>query len=95
MNETECISVAIKTKFTSLSELHPAYCRFYVTQYGMMYEAVKDVAETLKETNRLLIDTMDEVLNVQQAGRDKRRAAEAELFAIEGELRAKILETRE
>ena len=50
--------------------------------------------ETLKNTNKLLIDTMDEVLTIQQQGREKRRNAEAELAAIEGELRRKILEVR-
>ena len=50
--------------------------------------------ETLKQTNKMLIDTMDEVLTIQEQGREKRRNAEAELATIEGELRAKILETR-
>ena len=50
--------------------------------------------ETLKHTNKLLIDTMDEVREIQQQGKEKRRAAEAELANIEGELRAKILEIR-
>ena len=50
--------------------------------------------ETLKQTNKMLIETMDEVLTIQQQGREKRRNAEAELATIEGELRAKILETR-
>ena len=50
--------------------------------------------ETLKHTNKLLIDTMDEVLENQQQGKEKRRAAEQELATIEGELRAKILEVR-
>ena len=50
--------------------------------------------ETLKQTNQMLISTMDEVLNIQQQGKEKRRNAEAELAAIEGELRRKILETR-
>ena len=50
--------------------------------------------ETLKHTNKLLIDTMDEVLEIQQQGKEKRRAAEQELATIEGELRAKILEVR-
>lgn len=51
--------------------------------------------ETLKETNQLLISTMDEVLNIQQQGKEKRRNAEAELAAIEAELRNKILEIRQ
>ena len=42
----------------------------------------------------MLIDTMDEVLNIQQTGREKRRAAEQELATIENELRQKMLETR-
>ena len=35
---------------------------------------------------------MDEVLAIQQDGREKRRAAEGELARIEGELRSKLLE---
>ena len=50
--------------------------------------------ETLKHTNKMLIDTMDEVLNIQQTGREKRCAAEQELATIENELRQKMLETR-
>jgi len=50
--------------------------------------------ETLKHTNKMLIDTMDEVLNIQQQGREKRRSAEQELATIEAELRAKIVERR-
>ena len=50
--------------------------------------------ETLKETNRMLISTMDEVLTIQQQGREKRRTAEQELAVIEAELRAKMLEVR-
>ncbi|MBR0367129.1 MAG: toxic anion resistance protein [Clostridia bacterium] len=50
--------------------------------------------ETLTKTNKMLIDTMDEVLTIQQQGHEKRLAAEQELANIEGELRAKILETR-
>ena len=48
--------------------------------------------ETLTATNQRLIDTMDEVLAIQQDGREKRRAAESELARIEGELRSKLLE---
>ena len=50
--------------------------------------------ETLTKTNKMLIDTMDEVLNIQQQGHERRMAAEQELANIEGELRQKILETR-
>lgn len=50
--------------------------------------------ETLTQTNKMLIDTMDEVLNIQQEGKQKRRDAEQQLENIEAELRAKILEIR-
>ncbi|MCI8330120.1 MAG: toxic anion resistance protein [Oscillibacter sp.] len=48
--------------------------------------------ETLQHTNQQLISTLDEVLNIQREGAQKRKAAEAELGRIEGELRAKLLE---
>ena len=48
--------------------------------------------ETLQQTNRSLIETLDEVVKIQTEGRAKRVAAEAELGRIEGELKAKLLE---
>ncbi|MBQ2955957.1 MAG: toxic anion resistance protein [Clostridia bacterium] len=48
--------------------------------------------ETLVETNQTLISTMDEVLAIQQQGREKRIAAEKELHNIEDQLKAKLLE---
>jgi len=50
--------------------------------------------ETLQHTNQQLISTLDEVLNIQQEGAQKRKAAEVELGRIEGELRAKLMELR-
>jgi uncharacterized protein YaaN involved in tellurite resistance len=50
--------------------------------------------ETLKHTNESLISTLDEVLRIQDEGRAKRRAAETELYRIEGELKQKLLEIR-
>ncbi len=50
--------------------------------------------ETLKATNQKLIDTMDEVLAIQQDGREKRRQAEASLAEMEKQLKAKLLEVR-
>ena len=47
--------------------------------------------ETLKYTNEQLISTLDEVMKIQTEGREKRRAAEAELRNIENELKTKIL----
>ena len=48
--------------------------------------------ETLMETNQKLIQTMDEVLTIQQEGRQKRRDAEKELSNIEQQLKNKMLE---
>ena len=50
--------------------------------------------ETLQHTNQQLIDTLDEVLNIQREGAEKRRAAEVELGKIEGELKQKLMELR-
>lgn len=50
--------------------------------------------ETLKATNESLIQTFDEVMQIQQDGRAKRAQAETELRAMEAELRQKLLEVR-
>lgn len=50
--------------------------------------------ETLKHTNESLISTLDEVLRIQDEGRQKRRDAENELGRIENELKQKLLEVR-
>jgi uncharacterized protein YaaN involved in tellurite resistance len=51
--------------------------------------------ETLQHTNAQLISTLDEVLQIQKEGREKRRLAEVELGRIEGELKNKLLEARD
>ena len=48
--------------------------------------------ETLKTTNESLISTLDEVMNIQREGREKRQAAEAELRNMEAELKNKLLQ---
>ena len=48
--------------------------------------------ETLQHTNQQLIETLDEVLNIQREGAQKRREAEVELGKIEGELKQKLME---
>lgn len=50
--------------------------------------------ETLKATNESLISTLDEVMRIQQEGKEKRRTAEMELNRIEAELKQKLLEMR-
>lgn len=67
-----------------------------------LHQATVDVAkesergivdiETLQHTNEELIKTLDEVLEIQKEGHQKRQAAEEELQRIEGELNAKLLE---
>ena len=48
--------------------------------------------ETLKATNESLISTLDEVMNIQREGREKRAAAETELRNMETELKNKLLQ---
>ena len=50
--------------------------------------------ETLQHTNEQLISTLDEVMQIQRDGAQKRQEAEAELRRIEGELKAKLTELR-
>lgn len=47
--------------------------------------------ETLTHTNEQLIQTLDEVQQIQKEGREKRTAAEAELGRIESELKTKLI----
>ena len=48
--------------------------------------------ETLKQTNQSLTSTLDEVMKIQEEGRQKRREAEQELGRLEGELKQKLLD---
>lgn len=48
--------------------------------------------ETLRMTNESLISTLDEVMRIQQEGRQKRAEAENELRRIEGDLKNKLLQ---
>jgi uncharacterized protein YaaN involved in tellurite resistance len=50
--------------------------------------------ETLQLTNRNLIETLDEVVQIQTAGRQRRNEAEVELARIEGELKDELLKLR-
>ena len=67
----------------------------------MLHQASVDVAkesergivdiETLIKTNETLINTFDEVMQIQKEGREKRAAAEVEMARIEAELKNKVL----
>ena len=48
--------------------------------------------ETLKHTNESLISTLDEVMQIQAEGRQKRQEAEVELTKMEEQLKNKLLE---
>ena len=48
--------------------------------------------ETLRHTNESLISTLDEVMQIQREGRQKRAAAEQEMIRLEQELKTKLLQ---
>ena len=48
--------------------------------------------ETLKQTNQSLMDTINEVMKIQEDGRTKRLEAEKEMVAMEADLKKKLLE---
>ena len=48
--------------------------------------------ETLKAANESLISTLDEVMKIQQEGRQKRQEAEVEMQRLETELKQKLLQ---
>ena len=50
--------------------------------------------ETLRHTNESLISTLDEVMRIQQEGKQKRREAEVELTRIESDLKHKLLDIK-
>ena len=50
--------------------------------------------ETLKMTNESLISTLDEVMHIQQEGRQKRWEAEQEMLRLEGELKQKLMQVQ-
>ena len=50
--------------------------------------------QTLVETNQSLIDTMNEVVRIQEEGRQQRREAEKTLSRMEGELKSRLISGR-
>ena len=50
--------------------------------------------ETLQKTNQDIIETLDKVLEIHEAGRVKRAEAENQLLSIEKELKDKLLEIK-
>lgn len=66
------------------------------TTVGVAKESERGIVdiETLQHTNQMLIDTLNEVVKIQNEGREKRKAAEVELMNIETQLKDKMLEMR-
>lgn len=56
-----------------------------------MERGVVDI-ETLEHTNQLLISTIDEVMQIQEEGLQKREAAEGALMRMEHDLKQKLIE---
>ena len=50
--------------------------------------------ETVKFANQELISSLEEVIQIQEEGRQKRRAAEGELAQVEAELKQKLLDIK-
>ena len=50
--------------------------------------------QTLVETNQSLIDTMNEVVRIQEEGRQQRREAEKTLSRMESELKSRLISGR-
>lgn len=50
--------------------------------------------ETLKQTQSDLISTLEEIINIQEEGREKRRQAEQEFVTMGNELKQKMLELK-
>lgn len=63
---------------------------------GIARESERGVVdiETLQKTNEELIQTLEEVRQIQDEGRARRAAAEKELDRIEGELKKKLLDMK-
>ena len=56
-------------------------------------KSIVDIS-TLTETNQLLIQTLDEVMQIQAEGKEKRKQAEIELNRIESDLKNRLLQIR-
>lgn len=66
--------------------------RIAVTETARESERGVVEIETLKHTNETLIATLDEVMQIQREGRQKRAQAEQEMRRLEHELKTKLLQ---
>ena len=88
---TVCLAVPLYEKFELLKKNADALKTATVETAKESERGIVDM-ETLKHTNESLISTLDEVMRIQDEGRQKRREAEAEIGRIEGELKQKLLQ---
>lgn len=70
--------------------------RLHIASVETAKEAERGIVdiETLKKTNAELIQTLDDVVKIQENGRTQRLAAEAEMAKMENELKNKLLDIR-
>ena len=63
---------------------------------GVAREAERGIIDidTLVQTNQSLIDTINEVMNIQNEGHTKRIEAEKTLYQMEADLKKKLLQTK-
>ena len=66
----------------------------YIKDNKTHYSIKKINISTLTETNQLLIQTLDEVMQIQAEGKEKRKQAEIELNRIENDLKNRLLQMR-
>ena len=88
---TVCLAVPLFEKFELLKKNADALKTATVETAKESERGIVDM-ETLTHTNESLISTLDEVMRIQDEGRQMRREAEAEIGRIEGELKQKLLQ---
>ena len=88
--QTNAVVLSDKNHST-LVNTHPLWKNQIVISLGMAHtkEAIVDI-ETLQHTNEELIATLDDLIRIQDEGRQKRRDAELELTSIEQTLKERL-----
>ncbi len=86
----------IQTAIDNTIPLWKSQMVLHTGSVGVAQEAERGIVdlETLQETNKELIQTLEDVRKIQDDGRARRAQAEVELGRIEGELKQKLLEMK-
>lgn len=85
--QTEVTNLTNELLKKNAAQLHTAS----VSTASASERGVADI-ETLRQTNQELIQTLDDVVKIQEEGRQKRASAENEMAAMETQLKAKLLD---